>query len=467
MKKIWNYISLSAAVLAVSASLTACSDDDDLGPKQDDYSINYAYFYQPDETYAHVEYKANGAFLTDINDPLQLVPVRLTKPAPSDLQLTIAIDQNAVEEYNKANNADYKFLEGCSVVNPTMHIAKGEYISEDPITISFGDHSGFQTGDPDLILPVVISSVSDNGVTISKSSRVFLTFTSEYRANIVTPCSYAHVIDTDVENWETAFKTISIANFITTTWAADEAITVNLSIDNSLISAYNAANGTEYKAIEASLEASQLTLQPGDSTATLNVTLGDYAEGISASDEFLIPVKVACSGNGAQLAENSDVIYITVTNFIPTYTISRNYTGKGSLKVYDPEKWYLDYYVPEYDESEDMSIIFEDIDDFYAFVYENDVLTTDFGAVTKVSGFTLDFFAWYYSTTELKSIQTSTDGVNWTEWENVGDPIDIEDISVDVTFSKAIDARYVKVVIGAPSYSNFYGTVITNLHFYD
>lgn len=467
MKKIWNYISLSAAVFAVSASLTACSDDDDLGPKQDDYSINYAYFYQPDETYAHVEYKANGTFLTDINDPLQLVPVRLTKPAPSDLQLTIDFDQNAVEEYNKANDTDYKFLEGCSVVNSTMHIAKGEYISEDPITISFGDRSGFQTGDPDLILPVVISSVSDNGVTISKSSRVFLTFTSEYRANIVTPCGYSHVIDTDVENWETAFNTISIANFITTSWAADEAITVDLSIDNSLISAYNAANGTEYKAIEASLEASKLTLQPGDSTATLNVNIGNYAEGISASDEFLIPVKVACSGNGAQLAENSDVIYITVTNFIPTYTISSDYTGKGSLKVYDPEKWYLEYYSPAYDESEDLSIIFEDDDYFYYFVDENDVLTTDFGAVTKVSGFTMEIYSWYYSISEFKSIQTSTDGVNWTEWENVGDPINIRDTSVDVTFSKAIDARYVKVVIGAPGYNIWYGSIITKYHFYD
>ena len=101
MKKFWHYIAV-CAVVATIAPLTSCDDDDTVDP----YDINYCYLYQPNSTFARLEYKANGEFLIDINDPLALKPVRLTKPAPRDLSVKVGIDPSLVDEYNQANNTE-------------------------------------------------------------------------------------------------------------------------------------------------------------------------------------------------------------------------------------------------------------------------------------------------------------------------------------------------------------------------
>ena len=103
------------------------------------YDINYCYLYQPNSTFARLEYKANGEFLIDINDPLALKPVRLTKPAPRDLSVKVGIDPSLVDEYNQANNTEYTFLEGASIVNPVLTIPAGQYVSPEVITVTFGD----------------------------------------------------------------------------------------------------------------------------------------------------------------------------------------------------------------------------------------------------------------------------------------------------------------------------------------
>ena len=106
MKKFWKYIAI-AAITAVMAPLTACDDDSELGPKDNaNYEANFVYFDQPSSTFAEVEYKANGDFISGLTDPLKLVPIRLTKPAPSNIQVEIAIDETLVDEYNAEKGTD-------------------------------------------------------------------------------------------------------------------------------------------------------------------------------------------------------------------------------------------------------------------------------------------------------------------------------------------------------------------------
>ena len=111
MKKFWKYIAACAAAVML-LPLVACNDDDTVDP----YDINYIYCYQKDNLYPSIEYRANGNFLENIDDPLQLVPVRLTKPAPADLTVEITIDPSAVDEYNAANNTAYKPVTGAQLL---------------------------------------------------------------------------------------------------------------------------------------------------------------------------------------------------------------------------------------------------------------------------------------------------------------------------------------------------------------
>ena len=77
MKKFWKYIAI-ATFAVVMAPLTACDDDSELGPKDKaNYEANFVYLDQPTSTYAQVEYKANGDFMSGLTDPYKLVPIRL------------------------------------------------------------------------------------------------------------------------------------------------------------------------------------------------------------------------------------------------------------------------------------------------------------------------------------------------------------------------------------------------------
>lgn len=264
MKKFWKYIA-ACAVVASLVPLTACDDDDTVDP----YDINYCYLYQPHTSYASLQYKATGDFISSLEDPLELVPVRLTKPAPKDLTVTIALDESVVDEYNAANGTDYKFLKGAQLVTPTLQIKAGEYVSETPITLSFADHSFLVNNTDNLILPIVIKDAQ--GITVSKSSRVFMIF--NYKGNVVDINDYsARFLE---NNWSTELANLKATDFVSSEWAADEEITVELSIDPNLVEGYNVDNGTNYSLLPGATIPSSVKLAQGAETADMPITLSN------------------------------------------------------------------------------------------------------------------------------------------------------------------------------------------------
>lgn len=454
MKKFWKYLAACCVAATLTPLLAACDDDDD---EVDPYDINYCYLYQPNSTYAQLEYKANGQFIIDINDPLKLMPVRLTKPAPRAITVKVAIDPSLVDEYNAANSTNYVFLQGASITNPVLQIPAGGYISPEAIEVTFGDHSGFQTGDPDLILPVVITDA--DGLTISKSSRIFLTFTSTYRANIITPKTGARVaVDRDVAGWETAYASATIDNFLTTTWAADDPVVINASIDPTLVDAYNAANATNYQAIQASLTSSQLNIAAGQSAVSLGLTLGDYT-GVANAAKYLIPVKLAvASGRGAELS--ADVAYIEVIDMPPTLTASTSEPA-GYTQIAWESSWTGIANTP-YGDEDFGSTILESAGSWY-YVETGYVMTVDLASVKAIDMLAFQFYAWYYALNDVRSLQFSADGNNWTD---CGDLALGRSATWYIELSKPVSARYVRWIAGDYSYSSNYGCFYRQVRFY-
>lgn len=482
MKKYWKYL-IAAAAIAVSApTFTACSDNDVVDP----YSLNYCYVYQPSSTYAQLEYKANGEFLVDIANPLQVMPVRLTKPAPRDLNITVGIDESLVAEYNEANGTDYKFLTGCSILNPTLKINAGEYVSTktvtqsvpnpddetgegmideqflryDSITVSFGDMTGFQTGEQDYILPVVITN--GDGTTISKSSRIFLTFSSTYKSNKVTASYVNYVsIDPDEDGWETAFTNLTIPEFFTTQWAADDPISISVQMDNSLIAGYNQENGTEYLALNgSSVKSTTVNIAKGAQSGDLQLTLGNYT-GVAAGNEYLIPLKLSLlDGKGAEL--DGETVFVSISNVPNELTAVYNYQPAGFTLIPYESSWSGNNYSLSAGEDENMTHILVNSDNYHGFE-PGDVSTVDLGSTKTVGMFSFMFYAWYYSTTEIENVQTSTDGNKWTDWGAV----ELGDEQYwYITFSKPAKFRYIRWVWGGPAYSSYYGTFARNISFY-
>ena len=124
MKKFWHYIAV-CAVVATIAPLTSCDDDDTVDPTTSTTAI----YISPIPHSPDWNTRPTVNSFIDINDPLALKPVRLTKPAPRDLSVKVGIDPSLVDEYNQANNTEYTFLEGASIINPVLTIPAGQYVS--------------------------------------------------------------------------------------------------------------------------------------------------------------------------------------------------------------------------------------------------------------------------------------------------------------------------------------------------
>ena len=446
--------------------MASCSDDETVDP----YTLNYCYVYQPYSTYAQVEYKANGQFLVDIANPLSVMPVRLTKPAPKDMNITVSIDESLVAEYNEANGTEYVFLTGCSVLNSPLKIKAGEYIStktveqgsvvvdeegneivvtettlvNDSISVSFGDMSGFMTGESDYILPLVITNA--DGATISKSSRIFLTFSSTYRANKVSS-NYTNFVSVDIEadGWQTAYKNLTVDQVFNAQWNADDDIVIGTTIDNSLIAAYNEENATSYVALPGtSLKASSTTIATGSQSGSLQFTLGDYSA-VETGTEYLIPVKIELiSGEGAELI--GDVVYVVVTNIpdelYPTGATNGNVTGFNKLT--DTTNWSATVEMTS-GTTQSLSHLFNNTAWGYVDTLEGDQISVDLGEVQNISMFQIRFYSGYYAVMSIENVQTSVDGETWKNWgaAELG-----RQSYWNIEFSKPVQFRYIRWVNG-------------------
>lgn len=435
--------------------MTGCKDDAVVDP----YDINYVYLRQPNDTYAAVEYKANGQFLSGLTDPLELVQVRLTKPATSNIQVEVTIDPSLVDEYNKAKGTDYTFLSGAEVLNPSMTIAQGTYQTAERIQIGFTDHSGFMGEAKNLILPVVIRS-NNGGVTTSKSSRIFLTFNSTYRANIIKVDNYTVTNDIEVEGWQTKNTNVTISNFLNASWAADDPINVNLAIDPSLVAAYNEKNGTAYKTISATLGSSTITLNPGQKTADLALTIGDYT-GVANEEEYLIPVKLTMTeGKGAQLS--TDVVYVEVTALPKTVTLNIAATT-GLTKIEKTADWNLQLLAAD-GTLTDYNILLDVAN--YKYVNKGQKLLMDFGTPTKVAEIHFYYYSSGYAYMNFNDIEVSNDGQNWTSWG--GCATTSAKLNNYVTFSKPVVTRYIRISGGKSYYDSYgYGAYLKGVYFYN
>lgn len=475
--------------------MAACSDDDAVDP----YTLNYCYVYQPYSTFAQLEYKANGQFLIDIDDPVSLMPVRLTKPAPADLTIQVSIDESLVEEYNKANGTDYEFLTGCSILNPTLKIKAGEYIStkavqqdilvpnpddenqapepstetvyvQDSIKVSFGDNhnENFQTGHPNLILPIVITSVNNSGVTISKSSRIFLTFSSDYKANMI---SFEYLttkyIDDAVDNWQNVYKDVNLTSFFNCKWNADDAITITAKVNNDLINAYNEANATNYLPMTGcSVTTSTINIPEGANNADLQVKLGDYT-GVVNGDEYLVPIEfTVTSGEGAEL--DSDVAYILV-QYIPLQLTCYINTAPYSVTAITKGADWTCTYTENDGVQQDYSAILNSTSYSNKTLNPGGVIEADLGQEYSADLFFVRFGAYYYNSASLVNVETSLDGTTWTSWGDADFGNWGYSNSAYIEFSKQAKFRYIRFTGGAQYYSpgsSYYYPRIRHLQFY-
>ena len=157
----------SFMIICAAAFVLAACNEGPIPPykveKVDPYSINFVYFK------THVPTKVSALFSTSGSwkskpDTVASYPVqfRCTKPAPQDLQVTVAIDESLVDAYNTKNGTNHKFFPHIELLAKDSYtIKQGEYISIDTLQTRITNFDAFiEGGTQKYVLPLRLTSTS-------------------------------------------------------------------------------------------------------------------------------------------------------------------------------------------------------------------------------------------------------------------------------------------------------------------
>jgi len=152
--KIFMIISFLAAVLLVSSCLK-----DDIGEDWTDSLKG--------KMYAEVW---NGGFAAYALEPVAepdtfkfMVNIATDQPPTTDIQVTVAVDESAMDEYNALNGTSYGLYPNLEIINPTVTIEAGTRNAY--IYVRIWDANALNVCD-NFMAPIVISSVT-GGVIIA------------------------------------------------------------------------------------------------------------------------------------------------------------------------------------------------------------------------------------------------------------------------------------------------------------
>ncbi|WP_294554955.1 DUF1735 domain-containing protein [uncultured Bacteroides sp.] len=441
MKTLFKYLLMCMPLTASLLFITACSDDEPADP----YDANYVYIYSPANTDNTLEYKGNGTFLVDIAPECVVNPVRCTKPAPEDLTVQLAIDPSLVESYNQANGTNYTLLKNARLENATLYIKQGEYESADSLKVRYTDMSEFQNGAENYILPIAITAINSSDVSLSESSKIYLTFSSHYRVNLVEVSVSQNSMELIHENggFTNLAGQLELEDIIKSSWLADDDISVSLKIDQGMVDTYNALNSTNLKFMpNASLENATTVIRKGAKTIEdpIVITFPDNMASVELGQGYLLPVTIEkVDGIGAAIGETVTTYMVFKT--IEKVTISVEDAPIG-VAISDFTDWNLTvngqtavYGVPW------MNLVTSPGGNRVSALYASSVMELDMGKQQKISSIHIEYYSRsLYSATEA-TFEFSMDGVNYKRGECKMDAAIVQNFILKYPF----EVRYIRI----------------------
>ena len=220
-----------------------------------------------------------------------------------------------------------------------------------------------------------------------------------------------------------SFNGVNAAFDVYTTVFSASGYTVTASVDNSLIDAYNSANGTSYKSIDESLikianNPATIEANANKTTEQLKVSLEGDLSTLTDKSGYLIPVTF--SANGAVTSSSRGVVYIIVTPVEGLFRKNFAFEDIGGSLVEDRSGWTIEGESDLYTESYQHESLLDGDGNTYVRTWGGPVVfKIDFGKeldVTAVSLLPRQDNPWYASYHPYSiQIEYSEDGNIYTE----------------------------------------------------
>ncbi|MCD8208864.1 MAG: DUF1735 domain-containing protein [Bacteroidales bacterium] len=306
MKNIWK-IFFAAALFCFA--FTACDDDDDADVKG--VVGDFAYIVGGTEA----DYQATTSYVyhtPDLEDGTVQMAVTLGLTRAQSTATTIYIDV----DNSKVTNAYSEVPAGILSYSSSVTIPAGETSATVNVNIASSDFP--KLVDPQYMAVFKIVDVTGNVKVSTNSNSAILYIITE----TIDPANNLIF----VEESETSFLLLhyddgddgdSISKRVTITGSegAYKDFDITLAVDNSLIDAYNAANGTSYVALSnTSIVNIPTALMEEDGTETsITITISDEDRDANFTDEngYLIPIVVSDVGT-ATISDGCGVTYLIV-----------------------------------------------------------------------------------------------------------------------------------------------------------
>lgn len=446
MKLINHKLILAALCLSV-AGLTSCSDDE----KYDIDGTNDVIAYLSPTV---KQVYTNQVMRTAVG-PLGAVradiPVNIQKTTGQSVDVSAIADTTLVSKYNKENNTDFKQFPAKVLEKLTLDdavIPAGEM--KDTMKVSVPVDMLDQFTEPSYLLPVRIKCKGGNGIRESVDYNI-----AYIQVNTSDVTDFVHldknsiesnVINTPVGTFggvDDQIK-VSIQGAVSADW------TSTATVDNSLIAKYNEENKAEYKSLPDDV-LKALTITPevipaGETAAEQGIKVSIPVEKLKdLKDSYLVPLKVTSTYNGKTVAEDDDVVYLTIG--VKETLVNDNASAILGTKATDHSGWT----VKDCDnlDPEKFGDLFES-GWGAGWTFQNKAasakFTIDLGKERKLTGFYLSSYVMNNCLVEV-----STDGSNWVKLGNTSehepyskwDPETYESLNAYVLYG-AVGCRYLR-----------------------
>lgn len=322
---------LLIAVLIASAALVGCKDE------RNNFMVDDTISFVNEEQYASVSV---------YNERYEFAILKNGKGRQSAKAL-LSVSETALAEYNAANGTNYVLMPAnCyELSSSTIGFSDGDIRKF--VEVTWDDAAIFALGDgTEYAIPLQLS-VANNALKVDENRNIVII--SPKRASIGMESAVANAAHPTATGEEIAIN----GNIVLDNPIAVMDLTVTYTIDNSLVDAYNQANGTNYQVAPdglVSLAATSSLISAGQTTApfTCKINSDILFDGNELKEVIntLVPVRITSTSLDG-ISVTTEVMYIPVTmdkELKGPWTLLE---GEGNCYAKDPNNggaaWIMQY----------------------------------------------------------------------------------------------------------------------------